>query len=66
MRVARPDPMGLKYTRSVNREVEGITYYHHRVTGSDLGELADTLGWKHGDELVAEIRNGKLVVGKKP
>ena len=60
-----PHAVALKYTRTVNREVKGVTYYHHRVTGEDLGELADRLKWKHGDELEATIENGALIVRKK-
>lgn len=59
------NPVALKYTKTENRVVDGVTYYHHRVTGNDLGPLAEKLGWAHGTELEAKIVNGALVVREK-
>lgn len=58
-------PMGMKYTKSENRVVDGVRYYHHRITGSDLGDLVERLGWGPGTELIGEIKNGKLVIERK-
>lgn len=63
--MAIPERVGLKYSKTLNREVGGIQYYHHRVTGGTLGDLAERLGWAHGDELEAEVKNGALVVRRK-
>lgn len=54
----------VKFQRSLNREVDGVKYYHLRIVGLDP-ETVEKLGWDHLDELDAQIKGDSLVLRRK-
>lgn len=51
----------MRLKRTLNRSTAQRVYY--RWTISDLPrKLVETLGWKEGDKLSGEIRNGALLI----
>lgn len=47
--------------RLVNRKVNETTYYRWRV-GDLPTEVVERLGWDDGAELVAEVKDGRLIL----
>lgn len=45
-----------------SREYKGKSYHKHWIVVSN--DLITKLGWKAGQDLEAEIKNGKLVISK--
>lgn len=54
----------MRLLRQVNRTVNGVTYYKWRI-GDLPAEMVESLGWEVGTELVADIRDGRLVIREK-
>ncbi|MDH3764875.1 MAG: AbrB/MazE/SpoVT family DNA-binding domain-containing protein [Nitrosopumilus sp.] len=51
-----------KLQSTVNRTIEGVTYYKNRV--NIPSEFLDELQWAKGDELQISVRNHKLIIEK--
>jgi hypothetical protein len=52
----------VKLQRSKTREVKGKAYY--KFTLNQPSAVIDALGWEEGAELMAEAKNGRLVVSR--
>jgi len=48
----------------VNRTVKGVTYYKWRIGDLPAG-MVEKLGWDAGTELVADVRDGRLIIKAK-
>ncbi len=53
----------MKLMKVKSREYKGKTYHKYRI--NIPSKIVKKLGFKAGDELKADVKNGKLVVGKE-
>lgn len=54
----------MRLLRQVNRTVKSVTYYKWRI-GDVPADVVEKLGWDIGTELVADVRDGRLILRRK-